>query len=126
MEFFGYFALIGIGLILSLIGGGGSMLAVPILVYLFSLDIVTASSYSLFIVGITSLIGAVSKRESRIDVQSGLLFSTCSALSIFATRKWVLPAIPDDIVYFDVGLDDIIDDAQGFAAFHILRLAEIA
>ena len=51
MEVVGFLALIGLGIILSLIGGGGSLLSVPILVYLFSMDIVTASTYSLFIVG---------------------------------------------------------------------------
>jgi len=101
MEFIGYLALIGIGLILSLIGGGGSLLAVPILVYIFSLDIVIASSYSLFIVGTTSLVGALNQRDNRIDIHSGLLFSTCSALTIFTTRKWILPSIPDDLIFFD-------------------------
>ena len=55
MELFGYASLIGVGLLLGMMGGGGSILSVPILVYLFSLDVVVASSYSLFIVGSTSV-----------------------------------------------------------------------
>jgi uncharacterized membrane protein YfcA len=96
MEFVGYLTLIGIGIILSVMGGGGSLLSVPILVYLFSLDIVTASSYSLFIVGTTSLLGAVLKqKEQRIDMRSGIIFGTCSVIAIFSTRKWIVPWIPE-------------------------------
>lgn len=102
MEFIGYLTLIGIGITLSVIGGGGSLLSVPILVYLFSLDIVTASSYSLFIVGTTSLLGAVLKqKEQRIDVRYGVIFSTCSVIAIFLTRKWIVPSIPDVMLLGD-------------------------
>lgn len=61
MELFGYFASVCIGIILGLLGGGGSILSIPLLVYFFHLDIVTATAYSLFIVGITSLAGAIPK-----------------------------------------------------------------
>jgi uncharacterized membrane protein YfcA len=102
MEFVGYFALIGIGMILALIGGGGSLLSVPILVYLFSLDVVTASSYSLFIVGTTSLVGArLKQKEQRVDMQSASIFSACSVVAIFFTRKWIVPRIPEEILFFD-------------------------
>jgi uncharacterized membrane protein YfcA len=102
MEFIGYFALIGIGIVLSLIGGGGSLLSVPILVYLFSLDVVTASSYSLFIVGTTSLVGArLKQKEHRVDMQSAIIFSGCSVVAIFFTRKWIVPRIPEEIFLFD-------------------------
>jgi uncharacterized membrane protein YfcA len=58
MEIIGYIASFCIGLILGIMGGGGSILAIPILVYFFSIQIVEATGYSLIIVGMTSLLGA--------------------------------------------------------------------
>ena len=102
MEFVGYLALIGIGIVLSLMGGGGSLLSVPILVYLFSLDVVTASSYSLFIVGTTSLLGALLKqKEQRADLRAGMIFSMSSVVAIFTTRKWIIPRIPEAVLLGD-------------------------
>lgn len=99
MEWFGYIAAVCIGIVLGLLGGGGSILSIPILVYLFHLDAVTASAYSLFIVGMTSLVGAIPKyREQLINLRTGLLFGIPSIISIFFTRKWVVPSIPDIIV----------------------------
>jgi uncharacterized protein len=99
MEWIGYFCSVLIGLILGLIGGGGSILSIPILVYLFQLEPVIASAYSLFIVGMTSLVGAVPKyKEHLVDFRTGLLFGIPSIVAIFSTRKWVVPAIPDVIV----------------------------
>src|SRR5687767_2052802 len=100
MEVFGYIASICIGLILGLLGGGGSILSIPILVYIFHIDAVLASAYSLFIVGITSLVGAIPKyKEHLVNVRTGLLFGLPSIISIFVTRKWIVPAIPDIIFY---------------------------
>ncbi len=99
MEILGYVASICIGLILGLLGGGGSILSIPILVYLFSIDAVMASAYSLFIVGITSLIGAIPKyKDHLVNIKTGILFGIPSIVSIFFTRKWIMPAIPDVIV----------------------------
>jgi uncharacterized protein len=96
MEIIGYLASIGIGIILGLLGGGGSILSIPILVYLFHVDAVMASAYSLFIVGVTSLIGAIPKyKDHLVNIQTGVLFGLPSIVSIFITRKWIVPAIPD-------------------------------
>ena len=96
MEPLGYILIIFIGIVLSVIGGGGSILSIPILVYLFSLDVITASSYSLFIVGITSLIGAwLKQKEHRLDTRAGVIFGLCSATAIFCTRTWIIPTIPE-------------------------------
>jgi uncharacterized membrane protein YfcA len=98
MEIIGYILSIGIGVVLGLLGGGGSILCIPILVYLFQIDVVLASAYSLFIVGVTSFIGAIPKyKEHLVSVKAGLIFGVPSILSIFATRKWLIPAIPDII-----------------------------
>lgn len=102
IELFGYLASIAIGVILGLLGGGGSILAIPILVYIFHVDAVKASAYSLFIVGITSFIGAIPKyKDHLVNVQTGLLFGLPSIASIFVTRKWIMPAIPEIILQAD-------------------------
>ncbi len=96
MEIAGYIASICIGLVLGILGGGGSILSIPILVYLFQIDAVLASAYSLFIVGFTSLVGAVPKyKEHLVNIKTGILFGIPSILTIFATRKWIVPIIPD-------------------------------
>lgn len=102
MEFIGYILSIFIGIVLGLLGGGGSILSIPILVYLFNIDVVLASAYTLFIVGITSFIGAVPKyKEHLVSVEAGLLFGIPSILSIFATRKWLIPSIPEIVLQTD-------------------------
>lgn len=99
MEVIGYIGAILMGLSLGLIGGGGSILTVPILVYLFAIDTVLATAYSLFIVGLTSAIGSVSHmRLGNIHLRTAVVFGIPSILSVFATRAWLVPAIPDPIL----------------------------
>ena len=98
MELFGYVAAVLIGLILGLIGGGGSILTVPVLVYLFHIQPELGTAYSLFIVGTTSLIGVLPKwQQKEVDLRTALLFGLPSMLTVFSTRKWILPTIPDVI-----------------------------
>ena len=100
MEIFGYFSSIVVGLILGILGGGGSILSIPILVYLFGMDPVMASAYSLFIVGATSFVGAVPKyKEQLVNLRTGFVFGIPSIVAIFSTRKWIVPAIPDVILH---------------------------
>lgn len=87
-----------IGISLGLIGGGGSILTVPVLVYLFHVEPVMATAYSLFIVGLSSLIGALPKyREGLIDLKTALIFGAPSIVAVFLTRKVLVPAIPDTL-----------------------------
>jgi uncharacterized membrane protein YfcA len=103
MEVAGYFASVFIGIILGLLGGGGSILSIPILVYLFNIDPVMASAYSLFIVGSTSLAGAIPKyRDHLVNLRTGLVFGIPSIVTIFITRKWIVPAIPPIIFEADL------------------------
>jgi uncharacterized protein len=98
MELTGYAAAIFIGIILGILGGGGSILSIPILVYLFRVEPVLASAYSLFIVGMTSLVGAIPKyRDHLVNLRTGLIFGIPSIATIFVTRRWIVPAIPDII-----------------------------
>ncbi|HET9053664.1 MAG TPA: sulfite exporter TauE/SafE family protein, partial [Cyclobacteriaceae bacterium] len=99
MELIGYVACILIGVILGILGGGGSILSIPILVYLLHIDVVMASAYSLFIVGITSFVGAIPKyKKHLVNLRTGFFFGLPSIVTIFITRKWIVPAIPE-IVY---------------------------
>lgn len=95
----GYVASGLIGLSLGLIGGGGSIITIPVLVYLFHIEPTLATAYSLFIVGTTSLVGGVRSALNRmVDFRSALLFSIPSTIAVYLTRHFLLPYIPDVIV----------------------------
>ncbi|MBC7416552.1 MAG: TSUP family transporter, partial [Pedobacter sp.] len=82
-----YFAAALIGISLGLIGGGGSILTVPVLVYLFGVSPLLSTSYSLFIVGSTSLVGAFSNlKNGLVNVKIALLFGVSSIITVFITR----------------------------------------
>lgn len=98
MEIIGYSASILIGISLGLIGGGGSILTVPVLVYLFAVDTVLATTYSLFVVGSTSLVGSFSYfKKGLVDTKTVLFFGIPSIIAVFLTRHYLLPAIPEHI-----------------------------
>lgn len=99
---FAFLSAVLIGVILGLMGGGGSILTVPILVYLLGYTPVVATGYSLFVVGSTSLFGAfMYARRGRIDFGAALAFGIPAAIAVFLTRRFLVPAIPD--VLFSVG-----------------------
>ncbi len=94
----GYLLALLVGLSLGLIGGGGSILTVPILVYILGIHPVLATSYSLFIVGSTSLVGAVDQyRKGLVNIRTALLFGASSITTVFLTRKVLLPLIPEKL-----------------------------
>lgn len=98
----GYLASVLMGVVLGMIGGGGSILTVPILVYLFQLDPLTATAYSLFIVGVTALIGGFEAfRRGNVDLKTGLLFALPSFIGVYLARAYLLPALPQEI--FEMG-----------------------
>ena len=102
MEIAGYLASIFIGISLGLIGGGGSILTVPVLVYLFSVDAVAATAYSLFIVGTTSAVGSFSYfKKGLVNIKTAIVFGIPSIAAVFLTRAFIVPAIPQEI--FSIG-----------------------
>ena len=99
MAIFGYILATIVGISLGLIGGGGSILTLPILVYIMGLNPVTATSYSLFIVGSTALTGGIKRAMERmVDIKTVFIFAAPSILIVYITRLWLLPAIPDEIM----------------------------
>lgn len=102
LEIIGYVAALFIGVALGLIGGGGSILTVPVLVYLLSFSPVMATAYSLFIVGATSLAGSWSfYKRGLVSLKTALIFGIPSVAMVYVTRKFIVPAIPDEV--FTVG-----------------------
>ncbi|MEQ9406050.1 MAG: sulfite exporter TauE/SafE family protein [Cyclobacteriaceae bacterium] len=99
MEIAGYLFAVIIGISLGLIGGGGSILTVPVMVYLFGINPVLATAYSLFVVGTTSLVGSVAKfRVGLVDLKTALVFGIPSFLTVYLTRLYLVPAIPEEII----------------------------
>jgi uncharacterized membrane protein YfcA len=95
MTLTGLILFLFIGLILGLIGGGGSLLGVPVLVYIMHVEPDLATTYSLFIVGVTSLVGAISYlRKAEISAEAIINFAISSVATIFCMRKFIMPAIP--------------------------------
>ncbi|MCS6990293.1 MAG: sulfite exporter TauE/SafE family protein [Chitinophagales bacterium] len=95
----GYLASVLIGVSLGLIGGGGSILTVPVLVYLFGIEAVPATGYSLFIVGLTSAIGSGTYFfKHLVNVRTAIVFGIPSIIAVFAARAWIVPAIPDVVL----------------------------
>ncbi|HMS70062.1 MAG TPA: sulfite exporter TauE/SafE family protein [Saprospiraceae bacterium] len=98
-QFFGYIGALIIGLILGLIGGGGSILTVPVMVYIMGIAPVLATAYSLFVVGATSAVGALqNSKKGLLEWKTGIVFAIPALISVYSTRKWIMPAIPDHIM----------------------------
>ena len=95
---FGYLGAVLIGLILGLIGGGGSILTLPILVYLFGIEPVTATAYSLFIVGLAAVVGTLKNmRQQLVDFKTALIFALPAFIAVYVTRRYLVPALPDPL-----------------------------
>lgn len=101
MEYFGYTASLIMGVVLGLIGGGGSILTVPILVYLFVLPPTLATGYSLFVVGVTAFIGSlIYIRKGDVDFRVGLGFALPSVVGVNISRGFIIPKIPSQVAQF--------------------------
>ncbi|SEH63228.1 hypothetical protein SAMN02927937_00579 [Paenimyroides aquimaris] len=121
MDIAGYSASIFIGISLGLIGGGGSILTVPVLVYLFSLDAVLATAYSLFIVGSTSVVGSFSYfKKGLVNIKTAIVFGIPSIAAIFLTREYLLPAIPQDV--FTIGSYTVTKNMLLMLLFAVLMI----
>ena len=99
MDIIGYVASIFIGISLGLIGGGGSILTVPVLVYLFGISAELSTAYSLFIVGTTALVGGVRNATlGNVNYKTAVVFTIPAFIAVYATRAYLVPAIPTEIL----------------------------
>ncbi|WP_103864141.1 sulfite exporter TauE/SafE family protein [Aquimarina sp. I32.4] len=97
-EFLGYIGAFIIGIVLGLIGGGGSILTVPIFVYLLHINPITATAYSLFVVGISATVGSIQNlRKGMINIRTAIVFAIPALIAVYLTRKYIVPSIPDHI-----------------------------
>jgi len=121
IQILGYVGALCIGLVLGLIGGGGSILTVPILAYLFYINPVTATAYSLFVVGSTALVGTIKNiQKGMVDYKTGIVFAIPSFIAVYLTRKYLMPAIPDDL--FTIGSVLVTKDIGIMVFFAIIML----
>lgn len=121
LDIFGYIASIAIGLSLGLIGGGGSILTIPILVYLFGVAPKSATTYSLFVVGMSSAIGAYRHYGlGNLKLKPAFQFAIPSLITILFVRKWIVPNLPQDL--FSVGKLVVTKDIFIMCLFALLML----
>lgn len=121
MEILGYVGALLIGISLGLIGGGGSILTIPVLVYFFAVSPVLATAYSLFVVGVSSIFGAISyMRAGQVDYRTAVVFAVPSLLAVFLTRLYVITAIPE-VIYASEGFT-LTKDMAIMAFFAVIML----
>jgi uncharacterized membrane protein YfcA len=134
LEIAGFAAAILIGISLGLIGGGGSILTVPILVYLLNVPPVMATAYSLFVVGITSAVGAFRNGTKKsINFKAAIVFSIPSLIAVFLTRRFLIPAIPEQLAQWgaftitkDLLIMTVFAALMVFTSFSMIRQRKIA
>ncbi len=98
IEILGYFGALLMGVVLGLVGSGGSILTVPILVYFFAVNPISATAYSLFAVGTTSLVGAINNvKKQLIDFRTAIVFSIPAFIAVYITRKYIISALPENL-----------------------------
>jgi len=121
MEILGYIAAVFIGISLGLIGGGGSILTVPVLVYLLGVEPVLATAYSLFIVGATSLVGVIPKyKQGLVNLKTAIIFGIPSIAAVYSTRKFLVPLIPQHV--FSIGNFEITKPVLIMVLFALLMV----
>lgn len=121
LEILGYFGALIIGVVLGLIGGGGSILTVPVLVYLLAINPVTATAYSLFVVGASALVGAFKNMQKKlVDFRTAIVFSIPAFIAVYVTRKYMVPAIPESL--FSIGGFEITKNIGIMLFFAIIMI----
>lgn len=121
VEIVGFVGALLIGVVLGLIGGGGSILTVPVFVYILGIDPVIATAYSLFVVGSAAAVGAIRNAQKKmVDFRTGIVFAIPAFLAVYLTRKFVVPAIPEHL--FDVGSFEVTRNVAIMIFFAIIML----
>lgn len=121
MEIIGYFGALFIGITLGLIGGGGSILTVPLLVYFFNINPILATAYSLFVVGVSSLFGGIKyAKQGLVNFKVGIVFSIPAFISVYLTRRYLVPSLPDH--FFNIGDLTVTKEVGILSLFAILMI----
>jgi len=121
LEIFGYISALLIGVVLGLIGGGGSILAVPALAYLFLVNEKVATAYSLFVVGVSALVGGLKQhKKGFVDWRTAFVFGIPAIIGISIVRHFVIPALPE--VMFTIGNFEFTRRMVMFGMFSILMI----
>ncbi len=102
LHILGYLGAVGTGLVLGMLGGGGALLSIPVLVYLFHIEPALATSYSLSLIGLTAISGAYQNiRKKLVDYNAALYYGIPSVISVYVVRRWVMPNLPKVIFTFN-------------------------
>lgn len=121
LQVFGYISALMIGVALGLIGGGGSILAVPVLAYLFSINEKSATAYSLFIVGASALIGGWKQHlKGYVDWRTAVVFGIPAIIGVTVVRHYLVPILPD--VLFEFGNFKFTRRMGMFGLFAVLMI----
>ena len=121
IEIFGYISALIIGISLGLIGGGGSILAVPVLAYLFSVNEKVATAYSLFIIGSSALVGGLKQHfKGLVDWRTATVFGIPAIVGVSLVRHYVVPALPD--ILFNIGDFEFTRRMGMFGFFALLMI----
>ena len=121
IEAFGYLSALLIGISLGLVGGGGSILAVPVLAYLFAVNEKMATAYSLFIVGASSLVGGLKQHlKGYVDWKTAIVFGIPAIVGVSLVRHYVIPALPD--VFFKINDFEFTRRMGMFGLFALLMI----
>ena len=121
IEIFGYISALIIGISLGLIGGGGSILAVPVLAYLFSVNEKVATAYSLFIIGSSALVGGLKQHfKGLVDWRTATVFGIPAIVGVSLVRHYVVPALPD--ILFNIGDFEFTRRMGMFGFFAVLMI----
>lgn len=122
LEIIGFASAVVIGITLGLIGGGGSILTVPVLVYLLKSDPVQATAYSLFVVGVSSVVGSIAYfRKGLVELKTAIIFGIPAILTVYATRAFIVPSIPEEV--FSIGGFIVTRDILIMVLFAVLMIA---
>tara|TARA_B100000767_G_scaffold43493_1_gene37456 strand:- start:107 stop:904 length:798 start_codon:yes stop_codon:yes gene_type:complete len=102
INIYGVIGALLIGIVLGLTGGGGSILTFPILVYVLSVNPITSTSYSLFVVGSTALVGTIrNAQKGMIEYKTAFVFAIPAFIAVFLSRKFIIPSIPNVLFNFN-------------------------
>lgn len=97
----GYLAGLVVGILLGMLGGGGSLL-LPAMLYLFHLDLKLATAYTTILVGVTAMFGAVPRlRRNLIDVPTVIALGIPVSVGMLLVRLWLFDVVPKTL--FTVG-----------------------